>query len=919
MSSEKRMLVKGLKASASVVALLGATLVQAQAVPDAAPAPAQANPPATSPDSNADAGSASNIPPTSALPNPGAGQGASSATPVGEEIVVTGSRIRGVAPVGSPLLEQTRADLKAAAATNVTQLVQDLPQVLNQGVSESSRNSSGGAGNINYSSGFNIHGVGPYATLTLLNGHRIVQSGSSGGLPDPNDVPTIALQRVEVVADGASAIYGSDAVAGVVNLITRRRFDGLEAQSQYGLAKDNDYNQYNLGIIGGHSWSSGNVTVSFEHSGHSALNGQDRSFYGGDLTSRGGTDYRNVQCSPANVVIGGTSYAMPGLAANTINKCDTLKGQDLIPSQRRDSVMGSVTQEIGSKITLTGDVLYSKRTFTFHAAPTTTTLTVPNTNPYFILPPGVTATSEQVQTSFQGEAPINSSSGYSKVFQATAGVNWKMFGDWEADGSYTYGRDHSYSASYYGINNATLFPALASGNPLTALNPFGPNNPAVIGSVFNSLFGAPGINKEQQGELNFSGSLFTLPGGRVRAAIGGEIIRDTILTGLDTGTVDAVNSSRVSAGRTIKSLYGELRVPVFGVDNAIPGFQSLDLSLAGRMSHYSDVGTTYNPKVGVNWEPVRGIKLHGSYGTSFRAPILTQINGASNALYVQNYTTPNGIVQGVTLSGLTQGNPLSPEHARTFSFGADLAPSMVRGLRASVNYFNIRYTGQVNAILSDLSVLQNASTAAQYADRIVQGPQAAGIIQQFLAAGYPVRGVLPANPNLFVYGQNVNAGKTLAQGIDYQLDYRIGHFDLATNGTYFTRYKTAVSATAPLLESINTLFYPPRFRSRSSAGYGDDRNSVILFWNFTNAYKNNRVDPIQHVNNYSTFDLHLSLKFTTDTSKHSLTLAADVMNLFDKDPPFVNIPESPNGGGGFDPTLTNPVGRLVSLTATVSL
>ena len=95
------------------------------------------------------------------------------------DVVVTGSRIRGVAPVGSSLIEQTRADLLSSGATNTTQLVQNLPQVINQGVSEGSRSTSGGAGNITYSSGFNIRGIGPYATLTLLNGHRIVASCST--------------------------------------------------------------------------------------------------------------------------------------------------------------------------------------------------------------------------------------------------------------------------------------------------------------------------------------------------------------------------------------------------------------------------------------------------------------------------------------------------------------------------------------------------------------------------------------------------------------------------------------------------------------------------------------------------------------------------------------------------------------------
>ena len=294
------------------------------------------------------------------------------------------------------------------------------------------------------------------------------------------------------------------------------------------------------------------------------------------------------------------------------------------------------------------------------------------------------------------------------------------------------------------------------------------------------------------------------------------------------------------------------------------------------------------------------------------------MHGAIDGLFVQNYPTPDGVIQGVTLSGFQGGNPLSPEHARTFSLGADIALPSLPNFRASVNYFNVNYTGQVTSVLSDLSILQSPAAAAKYADFIVQGPQAASLIQSFVAAGYPVLGVLPANPTLFVYGQNQNSGKTLAQGIDFQAAYQFGHFQVSTSGTYFTKYATAVTRTAPLTDALNTLFNPPRFRSRSSFGYRNSRNSAVIFWNFINAYDNNRVTPTQKVNSYSTFDLHLSHQFDGDlTANSGLTLALDVSNLFDADPPFVDIPQSPNGGGGFDPTLASPIGRLISISASV--
>ncbi|GAA0298693.1 hypothetical protein GCM10009087_05660 [Sphingomonas oligophenolica] len=233
----KALVAIGLKSGAAVAALVWAIAAQAQTTPNGAD---QA---------------------------PGAASVQPGDTPrAAPDVVVTGSRIRGAAPVGSPLIEQARADLVASGATNTTRLVQNLPQVINQGVTENSRSTSGGAGNI---------------------------------------------------------------------------------------------------------------TLSYEHSGHTALNGANRGFYAADLTGRGGGDYRGVQCNPANLVINGTSCALPGLSAGTVNKCDTLKGQDLMPSQRRDSVMGSISQDIGSRIHLSADLLYTRRTFEFTPARPTATLTVP--------------------------------------------------------------------------------------------------------------------------------------------------------------------------------------------------------------------------------------------------------------------------------------------------------------------------------------------------------------------------------------------------------------------------------------------------------------------------------------------------------------------------------------------------------------
>ena len=172
-----------------------------------------------------------------------------------DEITVTGSRIRGSQPVGSTVTEVTREDIETLAPLSTAALIQKLPQVFNLGVSENSRGQSGGSGNITYGTSINLRGIGPYATLTLLDGHRAVPQGTTGFAVDPSIIPTLALERVEVVADGASGLYGSDAIAGVVNLIPRRNFEGVEVSMRG--ARADEYDERQIGAIGGFGWSSG--------------------------------------------------------------------------------------------------------------------------------------------------------------------------------------------------------------------------------------------------------------------------------------------------------------------------------------------------------------------------------------------------------------------------------------------------------------------------------------------------------------------------------------------------------------------------------------------------------------------------------------------------------------------------------------
>ena len=209
------------------------------------------------------------------------------------EVTVTGSRIRGVEPTGSKVIALDRDQIVETGAPSTSDLIRQLPQIVGLGASETASSAQNGAANVTRGIAVNLRGIGSNATLLLLGGRRMPPAGTQGQFTDASVIPSIALERLEVVADGGSAIYGSDAITGVVNLVPRRDFEGAESSARYGMA--DSYYDWSVGQIGGVKWQSGRATAAVEYTVHSALEGADRDFYTSDLRSAGGSDLRSQQ------------------------------------------------------------------------------------------------------------------------------------------------------------------------------------------------------------------------------------------------------------------------------------------------------------------------------------------------------------------------------------------------------------------------------------------------------------------------------------------------------------------------------------------------------------------------------------------------------------------------------------------------
>lgn len=843
------------------------------------------------------------------------------------DIIVTGSRIRGAAPVGSTVIAVDRTAIEASGAVTTDRILKEIPQVFDLGTSENSRGQSGGSNNITFGNAINIRGIGPYATLTIIDGHRAVDNSRS---VDPSVIPSLGLERVEVVADGASAVYGSDAVAGVVNLIPRRSLNGVDAMARLGFA-DNFYERQ-FGAAIGKTGDWGQVMIAYEKVFRSNLSGDDRSFFISDQRPFGGSDYRTNLCNPGNLVVGGVSYAIPAggvtaanaaaLTAGTVNRCEGFSGQDLIPETRYDSVNATFTLKPTAWLEIYGDGYFSKRNFFRYAGYQTGTFTVPTTNAFFVRPAGTT-TAETVQLRLTDLGNITNS-GYTRTWQGTGGVRAK-FGDWQVSGQISYGRGKDVSNTFNGVNATAMNTALASNNPATAFDPYGlgRTSAAVLAAVNDQIFLAPTLTRMTDGQATINGTLFNLPGGGVKLAAGYERFEEEVALGTARGAPTTPMTYR-NYSRKIDSVYGELLVPLFGSENAIPGFQRLEFSAAVRHDSYSDVGKTTNPKFGVNWTPVTGVKLRGSYGTSFRAPLFSQIYGNSSAFFVQPYSDPTAagaIVQGVALSGGNTG--LKPEKAKTWSFGVDLEPTP--DFRLSLTYWHVDYRDQVNAYLSDLAVLSKEADL-NGTGVILRGAAAAARVAALQAQGITVaRGVMPSPVTLFIDGRTQNLDRSLTSGIDFLGSYvidtaKVGTFTLSANGTYLLSYKTALSAGGALVDRLNTIFNPLRFKARGSLIWDYEGIVSRITVNHIGGYKNNTLAGglIQNVNSYTTMDLGVSFNLGEPRPKNffagGFTLSVDVMNAFDADPPYVNFAPTVNGSGGYDATASNPVGREIAVT-----
>jgi iron complex outermembrane receptor protein len=840
-----------------------------------------------------------------------------------EEVIVTGTMIRGVAPVGSPVVGIGEDELSARGATTLTEAVRQIPQIFNLGISDTNFSPANNA-NANRSGGtaINLRGLSPEATLVLLDSRRLPPAGGgNGSYFDPSVIPSLAIERIEVMADGGSATYGADAVGGVVNMLMRRRYDGAQVQARYGVGDGID--QQSFSGLFGKDWGSGSAWIAADFNHRSPLHAEDRKHYTDDMRPWGGPDLRPTQSNPGTIRVGNTTYAIPAgqdgrnltpdqLIAGTSNRQSSYEGAYALPEQNRKSVAARIEQDINDRVTVSAQGYYSHRTAPRSTGTVTGTLTVPRSNPFFVHPTDPNAPNVTVEYSYGPDLGPALRKAKVDAYWGSVDATVDLGREWEVTVFGSVGENNE-RAFFPSMNTAAVNAALADPNPATALNPFGDGtytNPATLAELLGVLNFNARV-RVYEGGFKFDGPLFELPAGEVRMAIGGGYlhtfsVNSTVTSGGGAPNIRTPTISRSRVERDVESGYFEFFVPVSSSDSAIG---KLSMSLAGRYDNYSDFGNTFNPKVGLTWQPGAGLTVRGSYGTSYRAPALGDIAVDVQQISVNNFAnaaSPTGQTRVLWVRG---GNDqLDPEEADIYSLGFDWEPDFASGLRLSATYFNIEYTNRIETPGNDTTILNRLDTLGEF---VTWNPPAEVINYWLSHPAYAGASQDITQILAMVDGRKVNSGSVTLDGLDlngtYEFDALGGSWRLGASATHLFKFKRSLSSQSPVINIIDTISNPLSWQGRAYATYRHDAGvSGTLYANYWGDYLNDTVNPVVKVDPWYTFDLNVRYDLPqSDGIFSGMGVTLDVKNVADRAPHYVQ-----NGTLAFDPQVGDIVGRF---------
>ena len=881
-------------AEVALTAALGTSVAFAQSQPAAAPASAS--------------GTAAAAAPSGAT---GTADNAKGNVQKLQRFEVTGSLIRSSDKVGFNQVQTVTAkDIEKSGAATVADFLR------NTSANSANSWSEGQTGNFAAgAAGMALRGLSEKYTLVLVDGQRVAPfaafSNTVDSFFDLNTLPLNDIERIEIVKTGAVSQYGSDAIGGVVNIITKHNFHGLQLDGSYGSALNggNGEGTTKFGILGGFGNLNSdrfNVTAAASVYKANGFTMADRdSTRNEDYTGRPGgysvlaPSYWNMSDGSAQA-LGPCPYgstvqpaALNGQlpkTAGTVCGLNTASGVSILPQTQRLNAKLHADFKVNDTTTAFADFLLSRNQTTTNdgvwgntvGAPQTPTLywdpqaqqlnpfnfTVPTSNPYNPFPKATPLT-----YSFPATIAEKTDSTY---WRAAAGIKGSFnlpYGDWDWATSVS----HSQSVVSNVYTNQLNVAAL---NNIYQNGTFNFSNPSATPNGLNGLYQNAsnlGISKLDTVDATISTpNLFHLPAGDVGLGFGAQFTHQSIAltpgSEFSSGAVANPNLQTVLGQRNVGAVYYQVDVPIV---------HNLTFSQSGRYDHYSDVGGAFSPRFALRYQPVQALTMYASYNRGFRAPTFVE-DSKSQVLGIQINNA------GQNYTSITTGNPdLHPERTRNINIGFQMSPT--RTTDVGLEWYKIRVDGVIGQ-------------------------------------GDPSKTVTDANGNpLYVFIPYANLGYLDTNGFEgtvrQALPTSVGTFTLSGDWAYVKAFTIGFPGSSPVDGAGNnyTLSQPfggsfPRWRGNTTLDWTYHKFDAALTWQFTGPYAQNlaKAPAPSKVGSYSQFNLMVSY-----TGFKHWTIYGGVDNIFNRTPPY--DPEFARGSisiNGYDQSLYTYIGRFAQIGAT---
>lgn len=899
-----------------------------------------------------------------------------------DAVEVLGSRIRRTDLEGpSPVTSYGVDDIRATGALNLADFLRTIPQTYNG--AGSGRNSApddlnmfagqrdetsflglvpppgaspilGNTAPVQTGvSGVSLRGLGSGSTLVLVDGRRVAQagernrgSGTGQGFVDLNTIPLGLIEKIEIITDGASAIYGADAVAGVINIVLKKSWVGTEVNGSVKMTQHGGGRERQSTISTGIAALGGKFRglLGINYYDRAPLYASQRSFsknadfrtkLQGYSTTTGlpvfGADQRIQWGYPAVVqATAATGFvSMPGIrvlvapagsattppisaferrTTNAPNQNPNLtaiiaQGQlntnpaqwnQLVSASDRRGLTATGTYEFRKEFEVYGTYSFSdSRGFAQTLPVYVANVTVAPTNNIFgeaiqfgMLLPQWGQIWQQTKT---------------QAHTLTVGIRGQLGETWRWDAGYRT-QDQKYHSLSHTFNQ-TAFNAIANANdPTQRFNPFidervaGAQSQAALlkqTALYPTVDGRSGLDSF---DATADGDLYKIWGGTIRMALGGSYEKgknSNTAVGFAGFPVVATSTSYTD-NRITRAAFSELQVPIFGKPNALPLLRRLEANLAARYEDLSDAGSKSVPKYGATWQPIQSLLIRGSYSEGFRAPSLTEDRRITAINTTATVVDPSRGNQSYQTTSIGRSNPsLQPESSTNEFYGAVFEPQFATGLSLSVNFYRTVQKDAIQGSLGNTVILNNEALFPGFVERAT--PSAADI-----AAGWK-------GPITTIYAQRVNFGQIRNESMDVGADYRLpwekfGRWRISVNGAKTIAQSRQLTFGGAAINDVGDTFSSPRWNIASSLYWRGGSWTANVAHSYMSGYNSNQAGVTP-----STFttpamrmiDVRGTYEFKDGVWRKygkGLRIGFGVANLEDAEPPFFNNIFGFNGG-----------------------